>query len=92
MQVLAQRTSLDPGLSGSDMQNAFQKSGIFLEASLASGSVSPASGIPDLKAALIVLRQTLVGSFRSAGTAESAAVQATVASQAAGAGGFQYCS
>jgi hypothetical protein len=63
LQVLAQRTSLDPNLGGSDIQSAFQKSGLFLEASLASGSVSPASGIPDLKAALIVLRQTLVTSL-----------------------------
>jgi hypothetical protein len=63
LQVLAQRTSLDPNLGGGDIQTAFQKSGLFLEASLASGSVSPASGIPDLKAALIVLRQTLVTSL-----------------------------
>ena len=63
LQVLAQRTPLDPSLGGSDIQNAFQKSGLLLEASLASGSVSPASGIPDLKAALIVLRQTLVTSL-----------------------------
>jgi hypothetical protein len=63
LQVLAQRTSLDPSLGGGDIQSAFQKSGLFLEAALASGSVSPASGIPDLKAALIVLRQTLVTSL-----------------------------
>jgi hypothetical protein len=62
-QVLAQRTSLEPNLAGSDVQSGFQKSGLFLEASLASGSVSPASGIPDLKAALIVLRQMLVTSL-----------------------------
>ncbi|KRR27195.1 flagellar hook-length control protein FliK [Bradyrhizobium retamae] len=57
-QVLAQQTSLDQNLDGADIKTAFQKSGIFLEASLASGSVPP-SGVPDLKAALIVLRQTL---------------------------------
>src|SRR5205823_9125223 len=57
-QVLAQQTSLDQNLGGSDIKTAFQKSGLFLEASLASGSVPP-SGVPDLKAALIVLRQTL---------------------------------
>ena len=56
--VLAQQTSLDQSLDGSDIKTAFQKSGIFLEASLASGSVAP-GGVPDLKAALIVLRQTL---------------------------------
>lgn len=57
-QVLAQQTSLDQNLGGGDIKSAFQKSGILLEASLASGSVPP-SGAPDLKAALIVLRQTL---------------------------------
>ena len=57
-QVLAQQTSLDQSLDGGDIKSAFQKSGIFLEASLAAGSV-PSSGVPDLKAALIVLRQTL---------------------------------
>lgn len=57
-QVLAQQTSLDQNLAGADIKNAFQKSGILLEASLASGTVPP-SGTPDLKAALIVLRQTL---------------------------------
>jgi hypothetical protein len=78
MQVLAQRTSLDQNLSGSDVKNAFQKSGLFLEASLASESVPPAAGIPDLKAALIVLRQTLLSSL---GTVESPGVSATVAQQ-----------
>ncbi len=58
-QVLAQQTSLDPDLSGQDIKTAFQKSGLFLEASLASGSVPPAGVAPDLKAALVVLRQAL---------------------------------
>jgi flagellar hook-length control protein FliK len=58
-QVLAQQTSLDPNLGGSDVKTAFQKSGLLLEASLASGSVPPVGGVPDLKAALIVLRQAL---------------------------------
>jgi hypothetical protein len=58
-QVLALQTSLDPNLRGSDVKTAFQKSGLLLEATLASGSVPPAGGVPDLKAALIVLRQTL---------------------------------
>src|SRR5436305_13153495 len=63
VQVLTQRTSLDQNLDGGDIQSAFQKSGLFLEASLASGSLTPSAGIPDLKAALIVLRQTLVNSL-----------------------------
>jgi hypothetical protein len=78
MQVLAQQTSLDQNLAGSDVKNAFQKSGLFLEASLASGSVSSAAGMPDLKAALIVLRQTLLSSL---GAAESPTASATAAQQ-----------
>jgi len=40
-QVLAQQTNLDPGLTGGDIENAFQKSGLFLEAGLAAGSAAP---------------------------------------------------
>jgi len=64
-QVLAQQTSFDENLTGSDIQQALQKSGLLLEASLATGTV-PASGSPDLKAALIVLRQTLATVIQSA--------------------------
>jgi hypothetical protein len=76
-QVLAQQTSLDQNLTGADIKNGFQKSGIFLEASLASGSVSPApasstTGVPDLKAALIVLRQTLLASLNAGVSSEGA--------------------
>ena len=42
-QVLAQQTSLDQNLGGGDIKTAFQKSGIFLEASLAAGTVLPAA-------------------------------------------------
>jgi hypothetical protein len=78
-QVLAQQTSLDQNLDGGDIKTAFQKSGIFLEASLAAGSV-PSSGVPDLKAALIVLRQTLQSALGADGaTATKAApVQAAL--------------
>jgi hypothetical protein len=79
-QVLAQRTSLDQNLTGDDVRNAFESSGLFLEASLASGSASTASAMPDLKAALIVLRQTLLSSLD---TAEGPAVAATIPSQSA---------
>ena len=83
-QVLAQQTSLDPNLAGSDIKAAFQKSGIFLEASLAAGSVPsaasvpsdgsvPPAGVPDLKAALIVLRQTLQSALGVNATAASPA-------------------
>ena len=81
MQVLAQQTSLDPGLTGSDVKNAFQKSGLFFEASLASGSILPTAGAPDLKAALIVLRQTLLSSLGAAGAGDNPAASAKLAQQ-----------
>jgi Flagellar hook-length control protein FliK len=64
-QVLAQQTNLDENLSGSDIQNGFQSSGLLLEASLASGSVASTGGAPDLKAALIVLQQTLTSALET---------------------------
>ncbi|WFU19814.1 flagellar hook-length control protein FliK [Bradyrhizobium sp. CB3481] len=74
-QVLAQQTSLDQNLDGGDIKTAFQKSGIFLEASLAAGTV-PQNGVPDLKAALIVLRQTLQSALGLNATPASPAVPA----------------
>jgi hypothetical protein len=74
-QVLAQRTSLDSGLTGADIKQAFQSSGLFLEASLASGSLSSSTATPDLKAALIVLRQVLITSLN--GVAATANTPAT---------------
>jgi Flagellar hook-length control protein FliK len=65
-QVLAQRISLDQNLTGADIKQAFEGSGLFLEASLASGSLSPSASPPDLKAALIVLRQVLTTSLNGA--------------------------
>jgi hypothetical protein len=81
-QVLAQQTSLDQGLDGADIKTAFQKSGIFLEASLAAGSI-PASGVPDLKAALIVLRQTLQSALGVNSAVATPAAPAAAAQQAA---------
>ena len=78
--VLARQTSLDQNLGGGDIQNAFQKSGLFLEASLASGSMASSGGAPDLKAALIVLRQTLAIAVE--GTDGPAAGAASVAKPA----------
>jgi hypothetical protein len=83
-QVLAQQTTLDQNLTGGDVKNAFQTSGLFLEASLATGSLSSAAsaaGIPDLKAALIVLRQTLLSSLGTTGAVESPTVSTTVTPQ-----------
>lgn len=59
LDVLAQQTPLDTGLDGGDIESAFQKSGLFLEASLAAGAPPSSGTMPDLKAALLVLRQTL---------------------------------
>ncbi|OKO90029.1 flagellar hook-length control protein FliK [Bradyrhizobium sp. NAS80.1] len=67
--VLAQQTPLNAGLDGPDIESAFQKSGLFLEASLAAGAAPSSGTVPDLKAALLVLRQTLA-------TLETAAPQA----------------
>jgi flagellar hook-length control protein FliK len=80
-QVLAQQTSLNQNLTGADIKQAFQNSGLFLEASLASGSFSSsAATTPDLKAALIVLRQVLVTSLDGATAAPGAvATQGTTA-------------
>ena len=80
MEVLAQRTALDENLTGNDIQHAVRQSGLFFEASLASESVRPAAGVPDLKAALIVLRQTLLSSLGKIGAAE-APIASTAAAQ-----------
>jgi Flagellar hook-length control protein FliK len=83
-QVLAQRTSLDQNLTGNDIKQAFQNSGLFLEASLASASASSSAAVPDLKAALIVLRQVLTASLNGATSTQSAmATQSAPATQGA---------
>jgi len=69
-QVLAQRSSLTPALTGADIQRAFQSSGILLEASLATGA-QPATAGTDLKAALIVLRQVLTTALGGSSTTTS---------------------
>ncbi|WP_027583325.1 flagellar hook-length control protein FliK [Bradyrhizobium sp. Ai1a-2] len=79
-QVLTQQTRLDQGLDGGDIKNGFERSGLFFEASLAAGTASSAAGAPDLKAALIVLRQTLQSSL---GTADAAPPASTATGQAA---------
>src|SRR3954469_9504824 len=69
LDVLAQQTPLNTALDGGNIESAFQKSGLFLEASLAAGATPSSGNVPDLKAALLVLRQTLA-------TLETAAPQA----------------
>ncbi|MDE2378954.1 flagellar hook-length control protein FliK [Bradyrhizobium sp.] len=83
LDVLVQQTPLDPRLGGNDIEAAFQKSGLFLEASLASGT-APSGTIPDLKAALLVLRQTLAATS-GALPATPVVPQAAVPSQVAAA-------
>lgn len=72
LDVLAQQTPLNSALDGAGVESAFQKSGLFLEASLAAGATPPPGAMLDLKSALLVLRQTLV-------TLESAALPASTA-------------
>jgi Flagellar hook-length control protein FliK len=85
-QVLAQQTNLDQNLTADAVRQAFQSSGLFLEASLASGSAALSNGVPDLKAALIVLRQALTSVLPDVtenATAAPAAAPQSLASQAA---------
>ena len=77
-QVLAQQTSLDQNLTGNDIKQAFQSSGLFLEASLAAGSPPSPATTPDLKAALIVLRQVLATSLNGVTAPQGAGLPAAV--------------
>ncbi|CAN5167213.1 flagellar hook-length control protein FliK [soil metagenome] len=81
-QLLAQRPNLDQNLSGADVQHAFESSGLFLEASLASGTV-PSTTTPDLKAALIVLRQILTTTLNGATPQDPASQLTATAEQSA---------
>lgn len=78
LDVLAQQTPLNSGLGGGDIESAFQKSGLFLEASLAAGATPSSGTMPDLKAALLVLRQTLVTLESAAPQAQGAALPASI--------------
>jgi hypothetical protein len=82
-QLLTQRISLDQDLTGDAIRQAFQSSGLFLEASLASGSLSSSVPTPDLKAALIVLRQVLTTSLDNAPAAPNASTPAAAQQGAA---------
>uniref|UniRef100_E6VBZ6 Flagellar hook-length control protein-like C-terminal domain-containing protein n=1 Tax=Rhodopseudomonas palustris (strain DX-1) TaxID=652103 RepID=E6VBZ6_RHOPX len=74
-QVLAQQLPIAGGLTGADIQKAFQSSGIFLEASLASRTAGTGAAT-DLKAALLVLRQVLTTALGAA-TAQAGGATAT---------------
>ncbi|MDF0494771.1 flagellar hook-length control protein FliK [Bradyrhizobium yuanmingense] len=80
LDVLAQQTPLNAALDGGDIESAFQKSGLFLEASLAAGTTPSSGAIPDLKAALLVLRQILAStSGAPQATAQAVALPASAA-------------
>lgn len=64
-QLLATRPRLDGTLTADDLRQAFQKSGLFLEATLARGA--PPVSAPDLKGALVVFRQVLTNWLGQAG-------------------------
>ena len=83
LDVLAQQTALNTGLDGGDIESAFQKSGLFLEASLATGATPSSGTMPDLKAALLVLRQTLATLETAAPQGTAIPASATGTSQAA---------
>lgn len=85
LDVLAQQTPLNTGLDGGDIESAFQKSGLFLEASLAAGTTPSAGTMPDLKAALLVLRQTLATLETAAPQGAAISAGATAAPQVAAA-------
>ena len=100
LDVLAQQTPLSTGLDGGDIESAFQKSGLFLEASLAAGATPSSGTIPDLKAALLVLRQALATIGTAAPSTQAApaaagpagAPQAAVAQAPAAGGAVQVAS
>ncbi|WP_441260009.1 flagellar hook-length control protein FliK [Bradyrhizobium sp. 521_C7_N1_3] len=77
LDVLAQQTPLSTALDGGDIESAFQKSGLFLEASLAAGTTPSSGAMPDLKAALLVLRQTLATLETATPQAQGAALPAS---------------
>jgi hypothetical protein len=83
--LLAARPPLDSTLTANDLRQAFQKSGLFLEATLAKGASS--AGPPDLKAALVVFKQVLSNWLGQGGaqpaTAPSGAPQSVPAPQSA---------
>jgi len=79
-QLLAQRTPLSENLTGDALKTAFRNSGLFMEQGLAS---SQAANGPDLKAALIVFRQTVASWLGNAPAASAAPQTANVPPSAA---------
>jgi hypothetical protein len=85
--LLALRPDLGPNLTGSAIKTAFRNSGLFLEVSLAAGVNAPpvalaSAQLPDLKAALLVLREALSISVGSPVTQSASAGAASGSQQA----------
>jgi hypothetical protein len=85
--LLAVRPELNTALTGGDVKAAFEKSGLFLEQSQAAKTAAAPSApqvaltagdteTPDLKAALIVFRQTVASWLGDAGESPQAALTA----------------
>lgn len=72
-QLLTARPPLDTALTADELRQAFQKSGLLFESSLARGAMP--TGAPDLKAALVVFRQVLSNWLGQAGATTSATPQ-----------------
>lgn len=72
-QLLSLRPALGANLTGPDVQTAFKNSGLFLEQTLANAGApsQTAASMPDLKAALIVFRQTVASWLGSAPAPDS---------------------
>ena len=77
-QLKAQRPALTAALSAADLKQAFQASGLFMEATLASGT-SAATVSTDLKAALMQLRQALTATLATASNVGGATTNAQAA-------------
>jgi hypothetical protein len=75
MGLLATRPALDEQLSGEELEAAFKKSGLFFEQSQKVQSVANVSAIPDMKAALVVFRQTLASWLGNEQTAQAEAAE-----------------
>lgn len=88
-QLLSVRPLLDQNLSGDDVKTAFRNSGLFLEQSQKSQGAAfsaQVSATPDLKAALIVFRQTLASWIGNASVPEGPLPNGKLPSAAAAAG------
>lgn len=89
--LLAARPELSTALNGETVKSAVQSSGLFLEANLAAtGTVASGSSLPDLKAALLVFRQTLSSWLGESGMTVAAgpALSSTTVLPAASADGW----